>query len=75
MTNLDYIRAHQYLYYVVVSPILSDHEYDRFGRDSGEDYKGGSDRAEDYTPEQIALALQIQRRKTPPLPERSAHEG
>jgi len=59
MTSLDYIRAHQYLYYCGGGPVLTDHEYDMFGRDTGEDYKGGSDRAEDYTVAQVNLAKAI----------------
>ncbi len=69
MTNLDYIRAHQYLYYVTCQEVLTDREYDMFGRDTGEDYKGGSDRPEDYTPEQAELAEAITHRILPPFPE------
>jgi len=68
MTNLDYLRAHQYLYYVVQREVLTDREYDLFGRDTGEDYKGGSDRPEDYTPEQIMLAMSFRIPNTPPFP-------
>jgi hypothetical protein len=67
-TNLYYLRAHQYLYYVLGTPVLSDYDYDKFGRYSGEEYKGGSDRASDYTPEQIRLANNILARKEDPLP-------
>ena len=68
LTNLDYIRAHQFLYYVVCMPVLSDYEYDVFGRDSGEDYKGGSDRSDDYTGAQQDLAHKIALGGHPPLP-------
>jgi hypothetical protein len=68
MSNLEYIRAHQYLYYVKSVTVITDYEYDMFGRDTGEDYKGGSDRAEDYTEAQIHLALMILKNETKPLP-------
>lgn len=55
-SNLDYIRAHQYLYYCTGFTVISDYEYDRFGVWSGEDYKGGSDSEGSYTKDQIALA-------------------
>lgn len=67
-TNLDYLRAHQYLYYILARPVLTDYEYDMFGRDSGEDYKGGSDRTEDYSLNDKALALAILDRSHPLLP-------
>lgn len=69
MTNLDFIRAHQYLYYVASKEVLTDRDYDIFGRDTGEDYKGGSDRADDYTPEQVLLAEAIVAGVMPPFPD------
>jgi hypothetical protein len=69
MTNLDYIRAHQYLYYVVQQETLTDRDYDMFGRDSGEDYKSGSDNPAAYTAEQIELAHGISMSIVPPFPE------
>lgn len=67
-TNLDYIRAHQFLYYVLARPVLTDHEYDVFGRDSGEDYKGGSDMPASYPTHQKALAYDILEGRAPNLP-------
>ncbi len=49
--------AHQYLYYVISKPILTDYEYDQFCKKFGLDGNGGSDRAVDYSPEVIALAM------------------
>jgi hypothetical protein len=69
LTSLDYIRAHQYLYYVKANPFVSDYNYDMWGRDNcKEDYKGGSDNADDYTEKQKILAQLISARKTPPFP-------
>lgn len=67
-TNLDYLRAHQYLYYVVCVTVVSDYEYDVFGRCSGEDYKGGSDRSSDYSAAQTVLAGDMLARRAPPFP-------
>jgi hypothetical protein len=50
------VRAHQYLYYVLCSPVWSDYEYDRFCKRHGIEGGGGSDRSCDYAPEEIALA-------------------
>ena len=49
--------AHQYLYYVGPEPIWSDFYYDKFCRKHGLDGNGGSDRAADYPPEIVALAM------------------
>jgi hypothetical protein len=53
------MRAHQYLYYVKCMPVISDYEYDRFCKANGLDGGGGSDRASDYTREEIALAERL----------------
>lgn len=66
--NLDYIRAHQYLYYVAHQQVLTDHEYDMFGRHTGEDYKGGSDNPLDYSVDQVVLAHGITLGGVPPFP-------
>jgi hypothetical protein len=42
------IMAHQFLYYVLGSPVITDYEYDRLCKDLGCDGTGGSDRFEDY---------------------------
>jgi hypothetical protein len=65
---LDYLRAHQYLYYCLCKPVLTDYQYDMFGRDSGEDYKGGSDRPADYTAVQVVLARKIVGKDEPVFP-------
>lgn len=67
-TNLDYIRAHQYLYYCRCQPVLTDYDYDKFGDGTGEDYKGGSDMESSYSDSQKALAMEIFRGKKPPIP-------
>lgn len=60
MSDLQtYLRAHQYLYYILGTPVLTDHEFDMWGRDNDLDYKGGSDCADDYTEEQKELAAKI----------------
>lgn len=53
------MRAHQYLYYVKCSPVISDYEYDRFCKDNGLDGGGGSDRARDYFEDEIELAYDL----------------
>ena len=55
------MRAHQYLYYVEGNPFLTDREYDLFCRINNLDGKGGSDRASDYSQEEIDLAHEISR--------------
>ena len=50
------IRAHQYLYYVLGEPVLSDREYDDLCRRNNVFGGGGSDRASDYTLEERQLA-------------------
>ncbi len=66
---LKYIRAHQYLYYIKSVSVLTDYEYDMWGRDNcPEDYKGGSDCESDYSPEIKQLAEDIWSRKISPLP-------
>ena len=68
-SNLDYIRAHQYLYYCLFWPVLSDFEYDKWGRDNcEEDYKNGSDLESSYTKEQKDLAALILAGKEKLLP-------
>ena len=53
------MRAHQYLYYVLCSPVISDAQYDRFCKDNGLDGNLGSDREDDYPPHIVALALAL----------------
>lgn len=60
-TDLPFLtmRAHQFLYYVKCAPVLSDYEYDAFCKKHGLDGGGGSDRASDYTPAEIAHAVNL----------------
>lgn len=55
----DLMLAHQYLYYVVSRPVLTDYQYDRFCEEHGLDGIGGSDLASDYPPAVVALAERI----------------
>jgi len=55
----DIMQAHQYLYYVRCAPVLSDYDYDHFCKRNGLDGGGGSDRASDYPPHIIALAVKL----------------
>lgn len=69
-SNLDYIRAHQYLYYCKNSPVISDHNYDIWGRDNcEEEYKNGSDLESSYSKEQKELACLISKNHTPAFPQ------
>lgn len=52
----DIMLAHQYLYYVLGEPAISDYEYDMFCKLHNLDGGGGSDRKEDYSQEIINLA-------------------
>jgi NAD-dependent DNA ligase len=63
-----YLRAHQYLYYILGTPVLTDHEFDMWGRDNDLDYKGGSDCADDYSQDEKDLASDILRNLCPRLP-------
>ena len=55
----DFMRAHQYLYYVKCFPVLSDYDYDLFCKRNGLDGGGGSDRASDYPQHIIDLAEKL----------------
>ena len=48
-SNLDFVEAHQYLYYVRFDSILSDFKYDRFCSKHGIHGGGGSDLADYYS--------------------------
>lgn len=58
-TPAQLVRAHQYLYYVLSRPVISDHVYDLYCRDHGIDGGGGSDLDSSYTDEERALAQQL----------------
>ena len=53
------MRAHQFLYYVKVTPVLSDYGYDMLCRDNGLHSGCGSDLASSYTQEEIDLAERL----------------
>lgn len=42
------VQAHQYLYYVLCTPVISDYEYDMFCQKHGIPGNGGSDLAASY---------------------------
>jgi NAD-dependent DNA ligase len=50
------LKAHQYLYYVLGTPVLTDREYDMWCRDNNLDSKGGSDLESSYTEEEKEIA-------------------
>ena len=58
-SNLDFVEAHQYLYYVRFDSILSDFKYDRFCSKHGIHGGGGSDLADDYSERIVELANKI----------------
>lgn len=65
MTNQNpesLIKAHQYLYYCLGTPVLSDYEYDKLCRDLDINGKGGSDLESSYTAEEKQLALDLLKR-------------
>ena len=53
------VQAHQYLYYVLGTPILSDYSYDMYCSKHGIYGGGGSDRASDYPAAIRAIALNM----------------
>lgn len=57
------IKVHQYLYYVLNDPVLSDYEYDMLCKKHGINGAGGSDMASDYPPAIRAIALNMLREK------------
>lgn len=67
---MEYIRAHQYLYYVLASPVLSDYDYDRYVRWTClDDGKGGSDNWNDYNVRERSLARLLQSGRKRPFPD------
>jgi hypothetical protein len=57
--ELNAIKAHQYLYYVKGTPIISDYNYDHLCKKHNVFGGGGSDRAEDYPKEIQELAIEM----------------
>lgn len=53
------IRAHQYLYYVLVRPVISDYDYDMMCARHGIEGGGGSDLASSYSEEEVRLAKKM----------------
>ncbi len=53
------IKAHQYLYYVEGTPIISDQAYDTLCKKLNVFGGGGSDRAADYSKETKELAREM----------------
>ena len=53
------IQAHQYLYYVLGQPVISDGEYDELCKKHGVSGTGGSDSANDYSNEAKTLANKL----------------
>lgn len=51
------LKAHQYLYYCLGTPVLTDYEYDKWCRDNNLDSKGGSDLESSYSQEEKELAI------------------
>lgn len=50
------MRAHQYLYYCLGMPVISDYEYDLFCQQNKLEGKGSSDLESSYTQEEKQLA-------------------
>jgi NAD-dependent DNA ligase len=50
------VRAHQYLYYVKSTPVLSDWDYDLFCKEHGIDGGGGSSLESSYSAEDRRIA-------------------
>jgi len=58
-TPEEIMMVHQYMYYCLGRPILSDYEYDMFCRDNELDGKGGSDLESSYSDEIKELAREL----------------
>lgn len=57
------VQAHQYLYYVLAKPVLSDYDYDMFCKKHGIDGNGGSDLESSYPAAIKAIALNMLKKK------------
>lgn len=60
-TPWEFVKAHQYLYYVKTSPIWTDFTYDLYCKEHGLFGGGGSDSAADYPAHIVRLAEGILR--------------
>lgn len=56
------LMAHRYLYYVKVTPVLSDREYDSLEEDYPDELPPGSDMESSYTDLQKHLAEKLMKR-------------
>ena len=74
-TPEDFMKAHQYLYYVKSDPVWDDFQYDAYCKQYGLFGGGGSDSAADYAPDIIKLAEGIWRywHKNSLLPDQKAN--
>lgn len=59
----EQMRAHQFLYYVLGTPTLSDFEYDMFCKNNNLFGGGGSDCASDYSLADRQLAASYLKKK------------
>lgn len=55
-TPEDFVKAHQYLYYVKSDPVWDDFKYDAYCKEFGLFGGGGSDSAKDYPAHIVKLA-------------------
>ncbi len=55
------VQAHQYLYYVLSQPVISDYEYDMYCQRHGIEGNGGSDLASSYPAAIKAIAANMLR--------------
>lgn len=60
-TPEDFVKAHQYLYYVKSDPVWDDFKYDAYCKEFGLFGGGGSDSAKDYPAHIVKLAEGIWR--------------
>lgn len=63
----EYCKAHQYLYYCLAQPVLTDYEYDQWGSKNRLDYKNGSDSESSYSEKEKELAYKILKGDLPSL--------
>lgn len=63
MSKETEIRAHQYLYYVLGTPVITDREYDYMCRLCGIEGSGGSDLESSYSDEEKSAAISMLNRR------------
>lgn len=64
-TPAQLVKAHQYLYYVLCTPVFSDWDYDMFCQKHGIEGGGGSDLECSYTDAEKDLAHRILQNAAP----------